>query len=346
MRKTVQITLIGLVFTYFISNDIRAQKYQTAFEYLEYMSNLQKEINKDVWQFVSVSAHSKRENKIALKKNEMIQTVRNSENLIRQMPAYEENTELRDSMAEYLNLIFHVMNEDYRSIIDLEQAAEESYDLMETYLKIKDMANQKLDDAGKSIQKTEEKFASEHNIKLTSNLSEIGKKLEEANKAIRYYNKIYLIFFKAHKESEFMWAHYENKDLTAAQQAKGNLVKYSTEGVADIKSVLMFKGDATLKKACDEILSFYIKKEAPFFEELSDFDIKKEQFEKIKKIIDSKKPEDLTEEDVKVFNEKVDDLNNSTQKINAKMEIQNKKRKDLIEYWNKTSSTFLDNQIP
>jgi hypothetical protein len=339
-------TLIVYVFLLINFSKIQAQQFKTAIDYISYMSNIHKEINKNVWQFVSASAHSKHEKKIEMRKSEMLNTVKTSEDKIKQMSDFKGSTELRDSMADYLDLVYKVMNEDYQTIIDLEAAAEDSYDLMETYLKVKDLANKKLDEAGQRIENTEKRFAEKNNINLTTELSEIGKKLEEANKVIIYYNKVYLIFFKAYKQSEFMWDNYGKNDFLAAQQSQGNLLKFAQEGIESLKSVQSYKGDGSLKKSCSEILQFYVKQDVPFFTELSDYNIKKEQFDKIKKIMDSKNQKDLSEAEVKEYNQKVNDLNNSSKKINGKTESQNKKRNDLTDNWNKTAKTFLDNNVP
>ena len=73
-----------------------------------------------------------------------------AKNNIAKMPDFEGDKSLRDSTVSYLSLCYNVLNEDYSKILDLEEIAEQSFDLMEAYLLAQQKAGEKLDEASGS----------------------------------------------------------------------------------------------------------------------------------------------------------------------------------------------------
>jgi len=47
------------------------------------------------------------------------------------MPPWKGDRSYRNSSVAYLKLVYHVFNEDYGKILNLEEIAEQSYDAME-----------------------------------------------------------------------------------------------------------------------------------------------------------------------------------------------------------------------
>ncbi|NOS91257.1 MAG: hypothetical protein HOP30_05010 [Cyclobacteriaceae bacterium] len=169
--------------------------------------------------------------------------------------------------------------------------------------------------------------------------------MEEASAVYKYYNRIYLIFFKSYKDEVYRMDALKKGDVSAMEQTKNALFASSTEGLKNMSPISTYKGDKTLKVACERILEFY-KYEASKSSELSDFLLKNDNFEKSKKALESKKQADRTQQDVDAFNKLVADFNAAVTKYNQLNTELNKKRSDALDGWNKAADNFLDNHMP
>src|ERR1041385_6886888 len=116
-------------------------------------------------------------------------------------------------------------------IVDMEDVAEQSYDLMEAYLLAKERDGDKLDEAYKKVANQQKLFAEKNNIKLIESTSKLSQKIEEAGKVSTYYNQVYLIFFKSYKDDFYLTEALNKSDVNAIEQAKNSMDKNATEGM-------------------------------------------------------------------------------------------------------------------
>jgi hypothetical protein len=195
------------------------------------------------------------------------------------------------------------------------------------------------------IYEQEKKFAASNGITLLENEDKVGKKLEEAGKVYKYYNVIYLVFFKSYKQELYVLDAQNKGDFNAMEQNKNALAKTSAEGKTKLAEVKPYKGDGTVKAACLEMLTFY-EKETTKFTDISNYFLQKEKFEKIKTSFDAKKPAQRTKPDVDQFNAAVNDFNAATNKFNATNQDLNQNRNRLISKWNDSSEKMIDKFVP
>ena len=324
-----------------------AQEFAHAGEYMEQMGSLYTQFNEDLWAYIKTSAHSKNARKIENKRKELINTTLSIQKRVQRFPAYENDASLRDSMKSYFKLCYHVLNEDYEKIVNLEAIAEDSYDLMEAYLTAKEKANEKLDQAGDRLSTQEEIFAANHNINLIEGeKSKTSQRLEAASGVIQYYNQLYLLFFKSYKQEAYVMDAVEKRNVNALIQNQNTLAKYASEGLDELSEKGDFQGDNTLQMAAKELLEFYYeeaKEKGPAFSNLF---ITQESFEKIKAAFDAKKPKDRTQADVDQYNQAVNAYNDAVNTYNANNEDLNKRREKLLDNWNKIVNKFMDRHVP
>jgi hypothetical protein len=79
---------------------------------------------------------------------------------------------------------------------------------------------------------------------------------------------------------------------------------------------------------------------------MTDFFLKEESFNKLKKQFDAKSGSRRTQLDVDQFNKAVDDINAASKNFNSNNADFNKQRSAGLDGWDKAVKNFLDNYIP
>lgn len=318
----------------------------TAVKYLEKMGDEYKKISKDTWDYTSAVAHDKSARKIEKRRMELLKTIYSAKATIRRMGGYKGNTEFRDSVIVYLEIHYAVIDEDYEKIVDMEEVAERSYDIMEAYLMAQDMASDRLNQAGDIVDEGQKKFAAANNINLIESESKIGKKQKAANEVFDYYRPVYLIFFKPWVQQLNLTDAMNSSDISTMEQSKAAMITYSEEGLMKLKTIKSFKGDITITRSCKEMLDFLKEESVKSVPALSDYILKKENFEKVKAAFDTKKASKRTKADVDQYNKAVNDMNKASEEYNKTNETLNKGRSKALGNWNKSVKNFLSKHTP
>jgi len=328
------------------SNITNAQKkFESATEYMDYIGEHYKQLTDDQWSYTSAVANDKSAKKIENKRVELLRTNKEAQNKIGNMSGFGGNTEYRDSIVSFLRLNYNVLNDDYDKIVDMEEIAEQSYDFMEAYLMAQEQASAKINAASDMLSIVQKKFAEDNNITMIDGEdSKKTKKLAQASKTYKYYNVVYLIFFKAYKQEAFFMEAMNTGDVNSMEQSKNALIEYAEEGLDKLKSIKPFEGDNSLKIAADEILKFY-KQEGNDAQVLIDFYLNKEKFEAIRTAFEAKKKGKKTNEDIDQYNKAINDYNESSNAYNATNERLNKTRSKQLDNWNNTATKFTKKHI-
>lgn len=318
---------------------------QNAVEYMNQIGNEFKAIQNATWDYTRSVAKNKSARKVDKNRLELIQTITASLNKVKKIPAFNGKTYFRDSTVAFLELNKSVVAQDYEKIMNLEEIAEQSYDLMEAYMKAQEMASDRLSEAGDRISDVEKKFADENKVTLIESTDKVSAKLKKAGEMYDYYNPVYLIFFKSFKQEAYFMDALNKNDVSGMEQNKSMLSKTAQEGLDQMAKVAAFKGDESLKKACIDVLTFYKQEADKKFQVFIDFQTTKEGMEKAKKNIESKKEKDRTKEDIDNYNKLVKEYNNATLEYNNANNELNKSRTKLIESWNNVSGAFTNKHV-
>lgn len=336
--------LIALLFLC-SSQILFAQEFTDAISYLNYVGDQFEEISKDMMSYTSAAAHGKSARKVEKRRSELIQTVKAAEVNMRKLKPYKGDRSFRDSVISYFHITGLVLNEDYGKIVNMEEIAEQSYDLMEAYLLTKEKANDKMDEAYEKVHNQQKAFAVKNNINLVETSDKLSEKIKMAGLVSQYNNQVYLIFFKSYKDEAYLIDALNKSDVNALEQLRGSLDKNSTEGMKQLMKINSFNNDASLKNACMKTLEFY-KSEAAKAPQLIDFLLKKGNFEKTQKAIEAKRQSERTKQDIDQYNKTLDEFNVAVTKFNALNNDLNKNRNAVLNTWNKASSDFMDNHTP
>lgn len=207
----------------------------------------------------------------------------------------------------------------------------------------KEKANQKLNLALEDLNNAQKTFAKKYNITLLEGgKDKISQKIKRANEALKYYNKLYLIFFKCYKQEAYGLNAQSSNDISGVEQNINTLAEFSGASLKDIKSIGSFKGDVSLKSSLHQIISFYDKEAQKDFPIITDFYIKKDNFEKLGKLMNSKKKKDLTKQDIDKYNKSVNEFNKSVKNVNKVNDKVNQQRKKYLEMWSNSVDKFFE----
>ena len=313
--------------------------------YIGAINAAETDMNKTYMAYISTAAHSTRKRKIEKQRQQTIESITNCKYKIIEQPIYKGDNSLRQSSINYVQLCYKIFNEDYAHIVNMEDISEQSYDGMQAYLLLQEATSDTLEAADQRMQKAEEDFAAKYNVKLISQKSELGDKMEATGKLNRYHDKVYLLFFKCSWEDEQLTEAINKKNVTNIEQTRSALDKYAIEGLATLDTLKAFENDPSLAVACKQALAFYKKEAETEVPKISDYFLKEENFEKIKQAMDAK-GDQRTKQDVDTYNKAVNDMNAGVNKYNQTNNDLNSVRGQVIKNWNDTEKSFLDTHTP
>lgn len=339
--KTV--TRIFLAMTFLVSSYSFGQ--QKALEYMNQFSEDYSIIQQDMWDYTRSVSHGHSARKVEKRRMELIGSAESALKKAEKVGDFEGDTDFRDAVIEYFNLVVLVLKEDYEKIVDMEEIAEQSYDLMEAYINARKAASEKQTLAAETLHRAQKMFAKDNNITLIESTDEIDQKMLVAEEVYNHYNEVFLIFFKSNKQEMYLLEAIGAGDISAIEQNREALKSAVTEGYQNLESVSKYEDDASMIEATKAVFKFF-EKEVKDAKLAVDFYLNKEKFDKIKEAFDNKKEKDRTQEDVDEYNNAVNELNAAAEAYNKMNEENNKQRESLINDWNSIGEKFTNKHVP
>lgn len=318
---------------------------QSPVDYMTQISSEFKAIQTATWDYTKSVAKNKSARKVDKNRVELVKTISESIEKVKKVGDFKGQTYYRDSILSYLVMNKAVVSHDYEKIMNLEEISEQSYDLMDAYMAAQEAASDKLAEYGEMVDAVEKKFAAENDIKLIESTDKISLKLKKASEVFDYYNPVYLVFFKSYKQEAYLSDALSKGDVSGMEQNKSSLAAFAQEGLGKLADMKDYNGDPSLKTACTDMLRFYLDEAEKQYPVLIDFQASKEAFEKAKAVIDGKKPNERTQEDLDNYNAVVKEYNNKTAEYNSTINDLNNRRSKLINAWNNNSANFTNKHI-
>jgi hypothetical protein len=313
--------------------------------YMTAISNARGDMDTKYMQYISYAAHGRRARKVEKLRQEVLDKITESRYKTTDLPFYKGDNSLRQASIAYIQVTYDVFAEDYKKIVNIEELAEQSVDEMQVYLLLQDKISEKLNQAWSDLDKAMDAFAAKYNVTLNKESSPLGSKLETAAKLDKYVNSVYIAFFKCNWEDNQMVKAMNDKKLNDMEQARNALSSYAVEGLKGLDTLKPFEGDASLVAVCRKALLFYQKTADQDVPKLTDFYVKQEEFDKIKKTFDGK-GSDRTKADVDAYNKSVNDLNASVKSFNQTNNLVNTSRTQTLSDWTNTEKSFADQHMP
>lgn len=340
MKKVV----LNICLVLFVATaNVKAQAPGEAVEYMNQMGNSFTELKDETWKYLKAVTRGQGARRVEKKRQQLVQEVRAKKNEVGKMKGFYSDISLKNAVLGYLDMNYIVLTEDFEKILNMEDIAEQSYDLMEAYILAKEKANEKLEDAGEVLDAAQKEFAAAHDITIIeAEMDKKSQRIEQAGNALAYYNDVYLIFFKAFKQEAYVLDAMNRADVNAMEQNINVMLSYSEECQAKLDTLARYNGDGALRAAAGKVIQFYKAEAEKDFPGQVDFYLKKDNFEKQQKIFDAKGKKSRTQEDVDNFNNAVSEFNAAVASFNATNERINKQRSELLESWNKSVDVFFN----
>ena len=315
-------------------------------EYMEALGEDYQAITKDAWGYVRAASRGRSARRIENRRQNLLNTIGEAKSRISRLPGWQGDPSFRDAVVNYLDINYKVLNDDYDKIIDLEEVAEQSYDLMEAYLLAQELAEKKMDEAFQALDQKQHAFADQYGITLVGSESRQAEKLRQATAANRYYNDLFLIFFKAYKQELYFMAALEEGDVSKLEQNRSALGAYAQEGLDLLDTIPRFNNDLTLKVACTEAMNFYKLEGGEASQSGVDFLLAKSEFEEIQELIENTSKNKRTQEMIDEYNSSVSAYNQVLQEYNSSMESLNRRRSVMLEKWESVRESFFERHMP
>jgi hypothetical protein len=346
MKRFITSLILGSFFLLSVSLRIAAQSFETPVDYLNHINKANNDLTVKYLVYLSAVSHGKSARKVEKRRFEVVNAITDTRYAISTMPPWKGDRSLKDTSVAYLKILFSVFSEDYGKIVNMEEIAEQSYDAMEAYLLAQEKAYEKLNEAGKRQHEMQKVFAAKNNINLIDDgESDIEAKSRIVSEVMDHCNDVYLVFFKCYKQEAYLMDAISKKNLVAIEQSLSSLKKFTAEGIEKLKDIKPYGGDASLIAACRKMMTYY-NAETDKGSVISDYFLKEEEFNKIKKQFDAKPAGKRTQQDVDQFNNAVNDINNVLSKFNNTMNDLNKQGNAALNDWNKTYSKYMDEHMP
>lgn len=325
---------------------LHAQDFSNPGGYLTHFNKSLETMDQTYMNYLSAVSHGKSARKVEKLRLKTLDAILFAKGEIAGAPGYKGDKTLRDATTEYIKTCYLVFNEDYHKIVDMEEIAEQSYDMMEAYLLAQKKAGEKLKEAGEKQHQAFVAFAAKNNVQLTENKNVLDEKLEKSGKVNDYYDKVYLIFFKSYRQDMYLTDAVNKSNLNGMEQARNALETYATAGLEEVEKVGSFESDATLLAACKAALKFYKDLAMQKMEPVSNFVLASENFTKLKKNFEVMPAAKRTQSDVENYNKAVGDINKASNGYNKANSDINKGRSEMLNVWNRAVKDFMDAQIP
>jgi hypothetical protein len=330
-----------IICTLFFQTQVKSQK---AVQYMDKISKEFTKISEETWDYTRAVAHNKKAKQIESRRRDMLNANRAGLIKVKNMQPFNGDASYRDSTIRYLELSYAVLNNDYSKIVDMEEISEQSYDAMEAYMTAQEIANDKLEAAFEVASQGQKDFAKNNNINLVDNETETAQKLEKASEVFKFYNKIYLLFFKPYKQEMYLLDAQAKGDINAMKQNQEALKNLSKEAIEKLKTVKPYRNNTTLKAAVGDVFDFYIY-ESTKISALIDFYLAKEKFDKLKTALDKKGQSSATPAEINEFNAALKEYNKSIAGFNNINNDLNTKRATYLDRWNNAVSRYLDRNV-
>jgi predicted DNA-binding protein len=344
--KLFRLSLSAILFNLFIPQLLPAQNTENPGEYMTALANARGDMDGKYMQYMSAAAHGRGARRVEKLRQQVLESITQSRYKTIDLPKFKGDNSLRQSSIDYIQMCYRVFNEDFQKIVDMEELAEQSIDEMQAFLLLQEKVSERLQVAADSLYKATNNFAAKYKVNLIDQKSALGQKMEAAGNLNEYSNDVFIQFFKCNWQDSKMVEAMNNKKVNEIEQTRNALIQYANEGLKALDTLRTFNNDPTLSNACRQVLTYYknaAEKEIP---KLTDFYLKQENFDKMKKDFEGKPQSQRTQKDVDTYNKSIKDINDAINKYNQTNNVVNSGRTKVLNDWTAAQKKFSDTHMP
>lgn len=340
--KFLLLSLLGFLIVSFSSS---AQEMDNPGNYITAFSKTTETMDAKYMAYISAAAHGRRARKVEKLRQEVLDNITDCRYKMIDLPMYKGDNSLRQARIEYVKLLYIIFSQDYKKIVDVEELSEQSVDEMQAYLLLQEKVRQKLAEGWGELDNVTKSFAAKYHVTLSHQETPLGQKLETADKLDKYSNAVYLAFFKCNWEDNQMVKAMNDKKVNDIEQSRSALANFAVQDLKTLDTIKPFEGDASLVASCRRALQFYQQEAEKDIPKMIDFYLKEEEFEKLKKSMDSK-ASNRSKEDVDAYNKALNEFNASVKVFNLTNQKVNTSRSQAVNDFNESEKKFSDVHMP
>ncbi len=337
-----QLLVIGFLL---LGITLNAKSPQEALKYMNEVSEPIAKLESDYWKYLRVMARNSNEKRVDKQRKSLIKKVNEYKSTIQSVTAYPEDDSYRLATLNYLDIVSKMLQDDYATLVDLEEIKERSFDDFEAYVMAQEAVNNKTQEAAQDLDDAQAEFAKNNDIKLIEKLSQTGQKIARANAALNHHNEINLLLIKCNFQQGSVFDAMERNDVNGMQQGLNTLSSYAKEGLEKIETITAYKGDSKLKYTGKKYLIYYQDAADKKLPQQVEFFLAQSEYEKASKRIESIKPRKRTKKDINDYNKQVNDFNKVLNDYNRTNEWMVQQQNKNSESWNKAVETFMNKHI-
>tara|TARA_R110002051_G_scaffold51268_4_gene98368 strand:- start:22643 stop:23710 length:1068 start_codon:yes stop_codon:yes gene_type:complete len=344
-KQTLLMKKIITIAIFLCTVSVSAQKFDTALDYLKFVSEQQEGITKKMWTYTKAVAHGKSDRNVTNKRKSLLKTLDRSIEKIKKAPGFD-GVEFKNQLLKRLQFNKDLLNNEYAKIIDMKAVAEQSYDAMEAYMLAQELADKRMEEIQEEYEANYNAFAESNNINIVENETDLSKNMAISNEVFGYYKKMYLIYFKVYINEIYLMDALNSNDVNAIQQNANALNTSAKEGLEILKTTTHYKNDKSIAIATKKAFEFFIDETKNKIPVLTDFLVLSEDLEKTKATLEKTAERKRTKEQIDSYNAMINKFNKGVKSYNDTNTALNKKRSVVINGLNTTNQKFLSKHIP
>ena len=211
------------------------------------------------FEYISLSVHSEDYDQLELKRKEVVDVISKSKENIREMPALEGDTRLRDEAVEVLNEYKSAFELDFKSILGLKRKSKDSYEAMEAYFQAQDKAEEKVNKATRQLRKAQRVYAERNNMKVVDTKSDdlLELKMNKISGVNDYWRSLFLDYFKVSKQYDKMWDALSEQKAGLLSHQRELTLKLIDQVLPQLKAKPSYRNDSEFRDQTINMVEYY-----------------------------------------------------------------------------------------
>lgn len=172
---------------------------------------------------------------------------------------FKRNHQFNDSIQIILELTSEGLKKNSTDLLLLESYAHKSIEEMEAYIRAKEMMAHQLVRTLKLFIQLQADFSKQYELNI--DLSEPNLRLKKINDWISiytYYHNFYLLFFDGNVKENYIITAIVTHNIKLLESRNHLLMTAAKKSLDALSALGDHKGDLSLKKACEQVVRFYL----------------------------------------------------------------------------------------
>lgn len=324
-----------------------AQTGQEAVEYLEKVSDGQRDISEQLMRYISVSTHSNNPRKIESKRQKLLKVTEQYQSKVASMDSFNGDNDLKNAISTYYDLCYNSLSNEYKQILGLKERARTDYEMMKSLLEAEEAAADNFDTAHEMVETELKKFTDQHKINLIQGEEDpLSSMIKKSNEVTSYYNQVFLPMFKVNVQNTRLKEVLRISSPEEIEHQKQLVIQYAKESRSEVSNIEAFDGDNSLIENALKRIDYYEKEAVT----IADTNIKyvslSQTISEKEKALKATPQKDRTKEMVEEYNALVGQVNELTNELNDNVTQFNQISQQEVIQWQEIVEAFRRRHIP